>query len=275
MRYDWRQPVPGAPEELGWFREIDRRLFGATVLAPAPRPFESLLPRDALGGKTILEVGVGMGSHAEILAEAAGEFVGIDLTRPAVAATRRRLQLTGRQHAVLLQMDAEKLAFPDATFDLVWSWGVIHHSASTRRALEEIRRVLKPEGRALVMVYHRAFMPWLIHTGVIRRFLAGGVFRSRGIHRLVQERTDGAIARYYSPAEWRNEISGLFEAESLEVYGNRGEVLPLPAGALKDSLTRRIPEPVLRFWLTTCGQGTLLFSRLRPVASAAGAPGWS
>jgi len=268
MRYDWRQPVRGAQGELDWFREIDRRLFEATVLPASSRPFESLLPREALAGKRVLEVGVGMGSHAQILAESAQHFIGIDLTQPAVAATHRRLQLLGKRRAAVLQMDAEQLAFPDAAFDFVWAWGVIHHSASTRRALEEVRRVLKPDGRALVMVYHRAFVPWLVYAGLIRGLLRGGIFRSRGIHRVVQGFTDGAIARYYTRAEWRREISGLFEAESMEVYGNRGEVLPLPGGAAKDALTRCIPEPILRFWLTTCGQGTLLFSRLRPVVAA-------
>lgn len=265
MRYDWRCPVPGEPGELDWYREIDRRLFDATVLPVMPHAFEPLLPRESLAGKTVLEVGVGMGSHAQILAEAAHEFIGIDLTRPAVTATKRRLQLTGARRAAVLQMDAEKLAFPDAAFDLVWSWGVIHHSASTRRALEEIRRVLKPDGRALVMVYHRALVPWLVYAGIIRGLLRGDIFRSRGIHRLVQGYTDGAIARYYSLAEWRREVFGLFEAESLEVYGNRGEVLPLPAGRPKEVLTQLIPGPLLRFWLSNCRQGTLLFSRLRPL----------
>jgi SAM-dependent methyltransferase len=264
MRYDWRQPVLGTPDELDWFREIDQRLFGATVLPAASRPFEPLLPREFVDGKRVLEVGVGMGSHAQILAEKAREFVGIDLTRPAVSATKRRLQLTGARRAAVLQMDAERLAFPDAAFDLVWSWGVIHHSASTRRALEEIRRVLKPDGCALVMVYHRALIPWLLYAGLIRGFIGGGIFRSRGIHRLVQGYTDGALARYYTRDEWRREISGLFEVESLAVYGNRGEALPMPGGRLKDAATSSIPQPVLRFWLSTCRQGTLLFSRLRP-----------
>ena len=266
MRYDWRQPLAGVQGELEWFREIDRRLFDSTVLPPARRAFESLLPRDTLTEKRVLEIGVGMGSHAQILAEAAQEFVGIDFTRPAVTATMRRLRLAGAHRASVLQMDAERLAFPDGAFDLVWSWGVIHHSASTRRALEEIRRVLKPDGFALVMVYHRALVPWLVYAGLIRGLVRGRIFHSRGIHRLVQGFTDGALARYYTLAEWRREISGLFEADSLEIYGNRGEVLPLPASRLKDSLTRCIPESLLRFWLSDCGQGTLLFSRLRPAA---------
>ena len=152
-------------------------------------------------------------------------------------------------------------ALPDAGRDAAYASGL-----RGPVALEEIRRVLKPDGRALVMVYHRAFVPWWIYNGLIRGISCGSLFRNRTIHRVVQASTDGALARYYTAGEWRREISGLFAAESIEVYGNRGEVLPLPAGALKDRLTRWIPEPLLRFWLTTCGQGTLLFSRLRPLA---------
>jgi SAM-dependent methyltransferase len=270
MRYDWKRPLAGEPGELAWYREMDRRLFEATVLPASSLPFDSLLPREMLAGKKVLEIGVGMGCHAQILAQAARDFVGIDLSRPAVAATKRRLELCGAPRAGVLQMDTENLAFPDASFDLVWSWGVIHHSASTRHALEEIRRVLKPDGRALVMVYHRALVPWYVYAGLIRGILLGGLLRNRGIHSLVQGFTDGAVARYYSAAEWRKEISGLFEAESVETYGNRGEVLPMPAGAIKDRLTSSIPEALMRFWLTTCWQGTLLFSRLRPVTVAAG-----
>ena len=266
MRYDWKRPLPEAPGELAWYREMDRRLFEATVLPPGSLPFESLLPREMLAGKSVLEVGVGMGCHAQILAGGAAQFVGIDLSQPAVAATKRRMELTSATAASILQMDAENLAFPDASFDLVWSWGVIHHSASTRRALEEIRRVLKPSGRALVMVYHRALVPWYLYAGLIRGVLLGGLWRSRGIHSLVQGFTDGAVARYYTAPEWRREIAGLFEVESIETYGNRGEALPLPAGPLKDALSKLMPQPMLRCWLTACKQGTLLFSRLRPAS---------
>jgi SAM-dependent methyltransferase len=257
-------PVPGDPSEFAWYREIDRRFFDATVLPPSSQPFGALLRGQTMAGKSVLEVGVGMGSHAQLLAERAQGFVGIDLSWPAVAGTRRRLELAGMRGQVV-QMDAENLAFPDAAFDLVWSWGVIHHSASTRRALEEIRRVLKPGGCALVMVYRRAFVPWFVYSGLIRGIFLGGLRRSRRIHGLVQEFTDGAVARYYTAKEWRKEIEGLFEAESLEIYGNRGEILPLPGGPFKDAVTRCIPESFKRFWLTACKQGTLLFSALRPV----------
>ncbi len=267
MRYDWNRPLPGDPGESAWYGEIDRRFFEASVLPPSSRPFGALLQGRQLAEKSVLEVGVGMGSHAQILAGGAGGFVGIDLSWPAVAGTRRRLELAG-ERGFMVQMDAERLAFPSGAFDVVWSWGAIHHSANTRRALEEIRRVLKPGGCAFVMVYHRAFVPWFVYTGLIRGVLLGGLRRRRGIHGLVQEFSDGAVARYYTVKEWRKEIEGLFQAESLAIYGNRGEILPLPAGRVKDALTRCIPESLMRFWLTACRQGTLLFSALRPLETA-------
>ncbi|MBK7629848.1 MAG: class I SAM-dependent methyltransferase [Ignavibacteriales bacterium] len=60
----------------------------------------------------------------------------------------------------MLKMDAEALQFEDNSFDFVWSWGVIHHSSNTRKILEEIQRVLKPGGEAIIMVYHRSI--WVI-----------------------------------------------------------------------------------------------------------------
>ncbi|GAF88071.1 unnamed protein product, partial [marine sediment metagenome] len=51
--------------------------------------------------------------------------------------------------------DAENLPFPDNTFDLVYSWGVIHHSPDTIRAFEEILRVARPGGKIKIMIYNR------------------------------------------------------------------------------------------------------------------------
>jgi len=91
-------------------------------------------------------VGVGCGSHAQLLAPPrAGSYTGIDLTDYAVECTRRRFWAIGLDGRIQ-QMDAENMEFPDASFDFVWSWGVIHHSSDTRKALAEITRVLRPGG---------------------------------------------------------------------------------------------------------------------------------
>ena len=79
-------------------------------------------------------------------------------------------------------MDAEQLQFPDSSFDLIWTWAVIHHSSNTRRILEEMRRVLRPGGKAIVMVYHRTFWEYYVQGAVLN------VFSRSGLHASIQQR---------------------------------------------------------------------------------------
>ena len=73
------------------------------------------------------------------------DLYGIDLTERAVEHTRRRLEIFKLASNLSLG-DAEKLDFPDESFDLVYSWGVLHHSTDTPQAVSEVFRVLKRGG---------------------------------------------------------------------------------------------------------------------------------
>jgi len=120
-------------------------------------------------GKRVLEIGVGLGADHQRFAEAGAELSGVDITERAVEHARRRFAVFGL-HSDLRVADAERLPFADNTFDLVYSWGVIHHTPDTGRAAREIVRVLKPGGEYRVMIYHRAslvgLMLWLRHPSV-------------------------------------------------------------------------------------------------------------
>jgi ubiquinone/menaquinone biosynthesis C-methylase UbiE len=120
-------------------------------------------------GKRLLEVGVGAGTDHLRFARAGAVCTGIDLTEAAVGMTRRRLELEGLC-SELQTADAEALPFPDSSFDLVYSWGVIHHSPDTQRAARELLRVLRSGGRLCVMVYNRhslvAVQTWLAYAGL-------------------------------------------------------------------------------------------------------------
>jgi SAM-dependent methyltransferase len=106
-------------------------------------------------GLDVLEVGVGMGAdHAEWAKAGPRTLMGVDLTQNAVRHTQERLALYGFTSDVRVA-DAENLPFDDESFDIVYSWGVLHHSPDTPRAVREVHRVLRPGGRALVMIYHR------------------------------------------------------------------------------------------------------------------------
>src|SRR5262249_48474936 len=128
MRYDWRDPI-GAEEGTGaYYDEIDRRFLGAVrQFLPWTRfPFDALIPYDDLAKLDVLEIGIGQGTVAQLLAQRARSFAGIDLTEAACKATRKRFDLAGLGGDIR-QMDAEAMTFGDGSFDFVWSWGVIHH----------------------------------------------------------------------------------------------------------------------------------------------------
>src|SRR5437762_7715702 len=81
-------------------------------------------------GKRVLEIGVGLGADHQRFAEAGAELTGIDLTERAIAHTRRRLEAIGRSSRLAIG-DVERLDFPDGCFDIVYSWGVLHHTPDT------------------------------------------------------------------------------------------------------------------------------------------------
>lgn len=105
-------------------------------------------------GKRVLEIGVGLGADHQQFAESGAELYGIDLTARAVEHTFRRLHLFGIPTRLAVG-DAEHLDFGDDSFDVVYSWGVLHHSPDTANAVREVFRVLKPGGSARVMIYHK------------------------------------------------------------------------------------------------------------------------
>jgi ubiquinone/menaquinone biosynthesis C-methylase UbiE len=105
--------------------------------------------------KDVLEVGVGMGAdHCEWARSKPRSLSGIDLTQRSIDHTRRRLAAAGLRSDVRVA-DAEQLPFEDESFDIAYSWGVIHHTPTPALAVNEIHRVLRPNGIARIMIYHK------------------------------------------------------------------------------------------------------------------------
>jgi SAM-dependent methyltransferase len=263
MRYDWREELAQTPGSEAYFQEIDRRFFAAArVFLPwRAIPFDTVIPFDDLGDKDVLEIGVGQGTHAQLLASRSKSFVGIDLTMAAAAMTRRRLRLFGIPGTVL-QMDGERLALQSNSFDYIWSWGVVHQSADTRRVLAEMHRVLRPGGMCTVMVYYRSW--WNYHVSGFLRAVLQGQWRKHGsLHHVSQSATDGAIARYYKPAEWRAATCDLFTLQFMQIYGLKSDVVPLPYGRLKRFIIDKLPDSLARFLTQHARMGSLLVAHMR------------
>jgi 2-polyprenyl-3-methyl-5-hydroxy-6-metoxy-1,4-benzoquinol methylase len=118
-------------------------------------------------GKKLLEIGVGAGTDHLQWARAGTKCYGVDLTDAAIETTRSHLSLYGFK-SDLKRLDAEVLPFAEDSFDLVYSWGVIHHSEHPQLIINEIKRVLKPGGQFVGMMYNRhsfcAYNSWIKHA---------------------------------------------------------------------------------------------------------------
>jgi ubiquinone/menaquinone biosynthesis C-methylase UbiE len=143
----------------------------------------------AANGLKVLEIGCGLGTDGAQFAMAGAEYTGIDLTEAAVDLARRRFELWGLPGEFKVS-DAENLDFPSETFDLVYSHGVLHHTPDTPGAVREVHRVLRPGGRAVVMLYHRNSYNYRVNIGILRRVGARLLHFDSGlniVHRLTGE----------------------------------------------------------------------------------------
>ena len=117
---------------------------------------------------SVLEVGCGLGTDGAQFAKAGALYTGIDLTEAAVDLAKQRFelfQLPGNFYVA----DAEHLDFPDNSFDIVYSHGVLHHTPDTASAVREIHRILRPRGKAVVMLYHRDSYNYRVNISMLRR----------------------------------------------------------------------------------------------------------
>ena len=162
VRNFWEEESCGTSPDLikhgeihskAWFEEVEDYRYSV-------EPFiHSIAQFTRHGGKRVLEIGVGAGSDHLNWAKAGADLFGVDLTEKGIETTRKRLNLYDLK-SNLQRIDAENLPFEDNYFDIVYSWGVIHHSEDTEQIIKEILRVLKPGGKFLGMIYHRR----AIHT---------------------------------------------------------------------------------------------------------------
>jgi SAM-dependent methyltransferase len=252
MTYDWRGEIPyepGSPEHLA---EVERRFLSEAWFAQAPggRPFSGLIPYDELRDKDVLEIGCGTGVHARLIAEAGARLSAVDLTPTAVELTRKRLELAGLD-ADVREADAEQLPYDDDSFDFVWSWGVIHHSESTDRVIQEIARVLRPGGRLALMVYHRNSLTFWLNYIAYRGVVRGGLLHE-GPDELANRWSDGVIARHYTRRSLTAALAPWFEDIRTDVMGQLGEAIPLPS-RVRLPVARVVPQSAQQTVLRRAG----------------------
>jgi ubiquinone/menaquinone biosynthesis C-methylase UbiE len=135
----------GTPD---FFREVEQTRY---ALYPWLLPY---LRHPRWSGRRVLEIGVGLGTDHLQLSRAGAIMHGVDLTPTSLEMTRLRFEQEGRTTTLALA-DAEDLPFEDESFDAVYSFGVLHHTPDMDAAIQEVRRILKPTGFALIAIYNR------------------------------------------------------------------------------------------------------------------------
>lgn len=180
-----------------------------------------------LQGKHLLEIGCGMGYDSLEFLKRGVRVSATDLTPNAVEMTRLHFEVEQVCAEEIRTANALNLPFPDNCFDAVWSNGVLHATGDTRRAVQEVRRVLKPGGRAIIShFYRKPSWMYLLHR--------------LGRENIEFKEQDPPVNEFYT----EQEVLGFFEGfEVLEAAREHYRLLAAQRSGLKAELYHHILKP--------------------------------
>jgi len=198
---------------------------------------------EAYRGKRLLEVGCGTGTDLLQFARGGAQVTGVDLTPRSIEIARRRFAVYDCAGTFAIG-DAENLAFPDESFDVVYSFGVLHHTPDTEGAINEVHRVLRRGGRAVVMLYHRTSLYYWGALMLKRGVFGGELLRSRPAEMMSRyvEHTETAgrpLVKAYTRGEARRLFQGFSDCRISVTQLTRHEL---------GGVGRALPESVFQ-WL--------------------------
>jgi ubiquinone/menaquinone biosynthesis C-methylase UbiE len=176
-----RQPEEGLTDSVRdfWGRNVNaERLMGRSVTTSSRgdedyfkdlseqryRSHRHLIPwiHSMQPGKTVLEIGCGIGLDCYEMNRHGMRVTAIDLTDVAIETVKKRFE-ENKLEGDFRAANAEELPFLDNHFDYVYSFGVLHHAADTEKCIDEVYRVVKPGGTAMIMLYHRISLNEIVH----------------------------------------------------------------------------------------------------------------
>jgi SAM-dependent methyltransferase len=145
-----------APGSSGFYAAMDAYRYGRLDYLPALVDFQGWRGRD------VLDIGCGAGLDLVRFARAGARVLGVELSEHALTLARGYLDVAGLK-APLVQADAANLPLADGSFDLVFCHGLLPFVRDERAVIREIRRVLRPDGMAILGVYHRHSWMYAAH----------------------------------------------------------------------------------------------------------------
>ena len=188
---------------LAYFEAIERNRY--EDYAPWMRKFVNF---SAFTGKTVLEVGVGQGTDLVQFAKGGAHVSGIDITQRHLELAARNFELRGMR-ANLQCASAAAIPFESESFDVVYSFGVLHHTDNTVRCISECHRVLRPGGELILGLYH-TFSFFHAYTLLVNGIVRGGLRQLgyQGLMARIESGADGVnivpLVKTYSRGQLRN-----------------------------------------------------------------------
>ncbi|MDO9414076.1 MAG: class I SAM-dependent methyltransferase [Pseudolabrys sp.] len=161
-------------------------------------------------GKRVLDVGCGNGYVLAQYAKFGADVTGVDLTQTAINLSQARFALAGLTGA-FHTTDGHRLPFPDASFDIACSMGVLHHIEDPHPMIAEMRRVLKPGGRIILMLYYRGSWKYQVVFRVKRLFDPRYRGKSQQEALNMNDGDDCPLAKVYTRGQARSLLAGFTE----------------------------------------------------------------
>jgi len=203
-------------------------------------------------GLRVLEVGVGIGADYLEWLKAGARAVGVDFSATSIEKARRRCELAGL-HPDLQVADAEQLPFPDNSFDVVYSYGVMHHSPSTHECVRQAWRVLRPGGQVRIMVYHHPSI-----TGLML-WLRYGVLTGKSLRQTVFDHLESPGTKTYTKTEGLALLTGFEDVQVQVVFSPGDLLLHQPSARFQSRFYRLIWKLFPRTLVRTYGRRWGLF----------------
>ncbi len=213
-------------------------------------------------GQRVLEVGVGMGADYLEWLKAGAQATGVDLSSASLERAKGRCEMAGYTPDLRVS-DAEHLPFPDGTFDVVYSYGVMHHSPDTPQCIREAWRVLKHGGALRIMIYHHASL-----TGLML-WLRYGLPHGTSLRQSVQDHLESPGTKSYTQKEARAMLHGFEQIEFRQAFSPGDLLLNQPSSRFQGWAYRMIWRLYPRFLIRKVGTKLglfLLISARKPAA---------
>ena len=174
----------------------------------------------------VLDIGCGWGSSSVILSKIFKKIYSIDISEKAILAAKENIRLNGFPERInLSKYDAEKLNFNNY-FDLVYSWGVIHHSHDPKKIFENIYKGLKENGKCLIMVYNKNSLRYYL-KGFYYLIFKLKLFSGYNLDSVQKLFTDGFYQKHYSKSELRKTLKEIgFKNISFDLTHMQKSYLP-------------------------------------------------